>query len=275
MNKPLVFITAGGALLVLALVWYFPIAKNMLPAAVGLPQTEEPPADALMPLFHYLEVTEGCGPYFELFCVNMRSGPGLEYPTVARLRTGVVLKVASTTTQDQEGLTWYKIVFDGEIRYPERVTEDWYVASGYVRSFTDVGDQFLAPGAVTSTTKRIVVDLSKATLYAYDGDTLFMQESISTGLEFTPTPRGTFAVFKKTPSRYMQGPIPEVSDQYYDLPGVPWNLYFTSGGAVIHGAYWHDNFGQPWSHGCVNLEPQAAKKLYQWAVVGTKVTVQE
>jgi lipoprotein-anchoring transpeptidase ErfK/SrfK len=123
------------------------------------------------------------------------------------------------------------------------------------------------------TKKRIVVDVSKETLSAYDGDTLFMQESISTGLDDTPTPFGTFSIYKKTPSRYMQGPIPGVSDQVYDLPGVPWNLYFTVDGAVIHGAYWHNHFGEPWSHGCVNLSPQNAKKLYDWADVGIPVVV--
>ena len=95
---------------------------------------------------------------------------------------------------------------------------------------------------------------------------------ISTGLELSPTPAGTFTIFKKTPSRYMQGPLPGFTD-YYDLPGVPWNLYFTQQGAVIHGTYWHDSFGQPYSHGCVNLSPEDAKRLYEWAGLGTKVTV--
>ena len=103
-----------------------------------------------------------------------------------------------------------------------------------------------------------------------------MEVYISTGLEFTPTPRGTFTVFKKTPSRYMQGPLPNLPDnQYYDLPGVPWNLYFTHGGAVIHGAYWHNSFGKPYSHGCVNLSPEDARKLYDWAELGTKVIVED
>jgi lipoprotein-anchoring transpeptidase ErfK/SrfK len=102
-----------------------------------------------------------------------------------------------------------------------------------------------------------------------------MQQHISTGLEFTPTPRGTFTVYRKTPSRYMQGPLPGVSDQYYDLPGVPWNLYFTQQGAVIHGAYWHDNFGKRWSHGCVNVPPAKARELYQWADLGMQVTVRD
>ena len=124
---------------------------------------------------------------------------------------------------------------------------------------------------------RIEVGTDNAGAYAlaYDGDTLFMQEPVSTGLELTPTARGTFTIFKMTPARYMQGPIPGGTDQYYDLPGVPWNLYFTQGGAVIHGAYWHDHFGKPWSHGCVNLSPQNAKKLYEWAPIGIPVTIQK
>ena len=100
-----------------------------------------------------------------------------------------------------------------------------------------------------------------------------MQAQTSTGLDDTPTPLGTFTIFKKTPSRYMEGPTPGVSEQAYDLPGVPWDLYFTSGGAAIHGAYWHDDFGQQHSHGCVNLPLQDAETLYPWADVGTTVTV--
>ena len=73
----------------------------------------------------------------------------------------------------------------------------------------------------------------------------------------------------------MQGPLPGISDQYYDLPGVPWNLYFTEQGAVIHGAYWHDHFGERWSHGCVNLPAEVAHKLYEWADLGTPVIVQD
>lgn len=112
-------------------------------------------------------------------------------------------------------------------------------------------------------------------LYAYEGDALFMQVRISSGLAFTPTPRGTFTVYKKTPTRYMQGPLPGISAQYYDLPGVPWNLYFTHQGGVIHGAYWHDKFGKRWSHGCVNLPLEQAYKLYLWADVGTPVIVRD
>lgn len=228
-----------------------------------------------LPLSHYIEVIKGCGPYYNIDpCVNMRSGPGTEYKVVERLRTGVVLKVESTVEKNGQG--WYKIIFDDSILYPERVKGDWYVAVDpeSVQPIENIGDEELTKNSAT-TSKYIIIDLSQEMLYAYDGDKLFMQEPISTGLDFTPTPVGKFTVFKKTPSRYMQGPIPNVSTQVYDLPGVPWNLYFTSGGSVIHGAYWHDHFGKPWSHGCVNLPPQKAKELYMWANIGISVTVKK
>ncbi|MDP2598248.1 MAG: L,D-transpeptidase family protein [Candidatus Liptonbacteria bacterium] len=224
-------------------------------------------------LFEYIEVTGGCGTNFEGRCVNVRSGPGEDYPIVTRLRNNVVLKVGGKVERD--GRVWYKIVFDEWIRYPERITGDWYVIADYVNPLLDEGDRHLPYGVAGSSTKRIVVDRSKQILSAYDGEELFMETKISTGLELTPTPRGTFVIFKKTPSRYMQGPIPGISDQYYDLPGVPWNLYFTSDGAVIHGVYWHNNFGRPSSHGCVNLPPEQARKLYTWADVGTRVIVRD
>jgi hypothetical protein len=41
-------------------------------------------------------------------------------------------------------------------------------------------------------------------------------------------------------------------------------MYFY-GGYALHGTYWHNNFGQPMSHGCVNLETGNAQKLFEWA----------
>jgi hypothetical protein len=226
-------------------------------------------------MYQYIQIIDGCGEYFEGPCVNMRTGPGTEYPVVTKLRKGVVLPVEGTVVQN--GTAWYKVLFDGAIRYPERVTDDWYVVADptAVFLFQNAGDEFLEPSSTISTSKRIIIDRSDQLLSAYDGDTLFMEELISTGRELTPTPRGSFTVYKKTPSRYMQGPIPGISDQFYDLPGVPWNLYFSMEGAVIHGTYWHDHFGKPWSNGCVNLPPDLAKKLYEWTDIGTPVFVKD
>lgn len=236
-------------------------------------KTEEPVCILVKPvLFEYIKVSSGCGPYFIGECINMRSGPGKDYPVMLRLRDGTVLKVGGMVERD--GQAWYKIVFDEWIRYPERITGDRYVSTDYVQVLYNEGARDISAQQNATTTKRIVVDRAEQMLYAYDGDELFTKEPISTGVELNPTPRGTFIIFKKTPSRYMQGPIPGVSEQFWDLPGVPWNLYFSNEGAVIHGAYWHDNFGKPSSHGCVNLPPEQAEKLYMWADLGTKVIVQ-
>jgi hypothetical protein len=226
-------------------------------------------------LFEFVEVVDGCGPHFEGECLRVRSGPGTDYPVVERLRNGIVLKVGGRIERD--GVEWYKIVFDEWLRYPERVKGDWYVAAEHVRILLDEGVKTVWENEYATTTKKtITVSRSDQMLYAFEGNELFLETPISTGLELTPTPRGTFTVFKKMPSRYMQGPLPNLpSRDYYDLPGVPWNLYFTEGGAVIHGAYWHTSFGSAYSHGCVNLEPSIAEKLYNWAELGTTVIVKD
>lgn len=243
----------------------------VIPAATSSETQEALPIEPV--LFEYVEVIDGCGPHFEGECLNARGGPGTDFPALRQLRNGIVLKVGGRVERNDE--VWYRIVFDEWLRYPERLEGDWYVHSDYVAILYDEGSKTIwEDGAPTTTAKSIVVDRSDQTLSAYEDDTLILETAISTGLELTPTPRGTFTIFKKTPSRYMQGPLPNLIDQQvYDLPGVPWNLYFTEGGAVIHGAYWHESFGTAYSHGCVNLPPAIARTLYDWAELGTTVTV--
>ncbi len=243
-------------------------------AYASAPAPTEDTGNVDIPLSQYLEITESCGPYFESECVNVRSGPSTASSSVLKVRTGTVLKIAETL--ENEGRLWHRVYFDEWIRYPERVSKQWYVADDFVRVFSDRGIEERTPGApIATSTKRIEIDRGEQMLYAYEGEVLFMKESISTGREFTPTPRGEFTIYKKTPTRYMQGPLPGISDQYYDLPGVPWVLYFTHQGGAIHGAYWHDNFGKQWSHGCVNLPLDTAQKIYYWADIGTTVLVRD
>jgi len=221
----------------------------------------------------YVEVVDSCGPYYEAECVNIRSGPGTGYGVVGQLRKGAVLKVVELQT-GEDGRFWYKITFDEWLRYPERQRGTWYIAADFVRELKDAGEIHLGSDTPSSV-KSVIIDRSEQMLYAYDGDSLFMEVTISTGRELAPTPRGNFSVFRMTPTRYMQGPIPGITDKEYDLPGVPWAIYFTAEGAAIHGAYWHDNFGMPWSNGCVNLPPELARKLYEWAELGMVVTVRD
>lgn len=114
--------------------------------------------------------------------------------------------------------------------------------------------------------RSIVIDLSDQTLSAYAGTRLVNRFIVSSGSAWTPTPLGAYAVYSRYVSQRMVGPG-------YDLPGVPFVQYFT-GSYAIHGAYWHQNFGVPVSHGCVNLQPGDAAWLWEWAAIGTPVTVQ-
>jgi lipoprotein-anchoring transpeptidase ErfK/SrfK len=114
--------------------------------------------------------------------------------------------------------------------------------------------------SVSAGEKHIYVDLSAQTLYAYEGNTQIMQTLISSG-KWGPTPIGNFHIWEKLRATRMAGG--EGADAY-DLPNVPWTMYFYSDFA-LHGAYWHDNFGHAMSHGCVNMRDVDAEALYNWA----------
>jgi hypothetical protein len=121
--------------------------------------------------------------------------------------------------------------------------------------------------ATSSGEKHIYVDLTTQTLTAFQGNTLFMQVPVSTG-KWHPTPTGEFTIWEKIRATRMTGG--EGAD-YYDLPNVPWVMFFggpnadAGAGFSLHGAYWHDNFGHPMSHGCVNMRIVDAEKLYDWS----------
>jgi lipoprotein-anchoring transpeptidase ErfK/SrfK len=116
-------------------------------------------------------------------------------------------------------------------------------------------------------TRWIEVVLSSQTLNAYEGDRLARTFTISSGLPRTPTPTGHYRIWIKLRYDHMSGPG-------YSLPKVPYVMYFHRGYG-IHGTYWHDNFGHPMSHGCVNMRTEDAAWLYDWAQVGTVVQVRE
>lgn len=232
--------------------------------------------EVIIELPTYIEIINSCGPRYLSECVVARSSPTTTAPVLAQLRSGIVLKVATSTFQEESGRVWYQVIFDEWVRYPNRIQGKWYIASDYVRVFKNTGPTDILPNdTFASSTKRIVIDRGDQMIYAYEENSLFAKTPISTGLELTPTPRGVFHIYRKTPTRYMQGPLPGISNQYYDLPGVPWNLYFTYQGGAIHGTYWHDSFGKKWSHGCVNLPSDMAEKIYKWADLGTEVRVQD
>ena len=113
----------------------------------------------------------------------------------------------------------------------------------------------------------IEVDLSEQMLKAWEGDELYLETPISSGLPHSPTPTGEFWVWIKLRATKMEG---GEGAYYYYLPNVPYVMFFynseipRSRGFGLHGTYWHDDFGTPRSRGCVNLPTPIAKKLYHW-----------
>lgn len=118
---------------------------------------------------------------------------------------------------------------------------------------------------INSAYKSIAIDLKKQKFNRYQDGKLLDSFLISSGKAKTPTVRGVFSVYRKRPNVRMSGPG-------YDLPNVPWVLSFY-GAYAIHGTYWHSNFGNPMSHGCVNMRTPEAKMVYDWSEIGTPVVV--
>jgi lipoprotein-anchoring transpeptidase ErfK/SrfK len=117
----------------------------------------------------------------------------------------------------------------------------------------------------------IEVNLSQQRLYAWEGAALIKTTLVSTGRwpNFL-TPTGTFYINTKYWSQTMSGCL---QGECYYVPNVPYVQYFTYNGHAIHGAYWHDNFGQQMSHGCVNLPVWFSEWLYYWTKIGTRVVI--
>jgi len=111
----------------------------------------------------------------------------------------------------------------------------------------------------------IDVDLSDQVLTAYENGAAVRTTLVSTGLPATPTPVGQFRIWVKFEYDDMEGP------GYY-LADVPYVMYFHQGYG-LHGVFWHGNFGQPMSHGCINLPTAEAEWLFNWAEVGTLVNI--
>lgn len=109
----------------------------------------------------------------------------------------------------------------------------------------------------------IRVDLSEQILVAYEGNQPIRAFVVSTGLPATPTVTGRFNVRVKVRSQTMSGGDPALGT-YYNLTNVEWVQYFYADYG-IHGTYWHNNFGNPMSHGCVNMTNADAKWLFDWA----------
>lgn len=154
---------------------------------------------------------------------------------------------------------WYELLDD-------KLYRSYYVPASHMRLVPDDELTAISPD-VRADDKQIVIDLATQTLTAYEGDKAVYLCRISSGVRLKEggfaTPKGIFRTILKRPCRHMSNPASEFGTGF-DLPGVPWVSYFTSDGVALHGAYWHNNYGVPSSHGCVNMTPEGAKWIYRW-----------
>lgn len=164
----------------------------------------------------------------------------------------------STGKFDEEATT---AIFNNQvIDYPK--TSLAYAYSQALAQNTNSDTAVLGTTNAAGEEKWIDVSLAEQKVRAWEGNKLIMEFPISSGL-WAPTPTGTFNIWYKTRSQSMVGGSKEMGT-YYNLPNVPNNMFFYKGFA-LHGAYWHNNFGHPMSHGCVNEPLANAAQIFEWA----------
>jgi len=167
--------------------------------------------------------------------------------------------INSVVVSQTDGQVWYQIRDD-------KWNKLYYVRSEHLKIFTV---EELAPISpeVSIRDKKIVVQLDSQMVTAYEYNIPVFSVSAATGGILRSgtytTPEGNFTTYYKRPSRHMAAG--DLAANGFDLPGVPWVQYFTKAGVAFHGTFWHNDFGRPRSHGCINLSNQNAKWLYLWS----------
>jgi len=167
----------------------------------------------------------------------------LYYTSVFRVIEAVMDKDYQWWYRLQDGITW---------------GPGPYVPAAHMRRIDPSELTPLSPGV---TDKHIEVNLEAQTITAFENGYAVLVSRVASGYGENFTPPGTHRVLSKTPASRMTGGI---GDDFYDLPGVPFPTYFTRGAAAIHGAYWHNDFGRPRSHGCLNVSAPVARWFWRW-----------
>ena len=209
------------------------------------------------PLFEIPEggtLAEVTVPYTDAFW-----GPGQQYKFAYRFYYETTHWVTEII-QDHHGDFWY-LILDDKWEY------EFFVPSKHIRIVPENELTPIAPH-VHPSAKRIEVNLSDQLVIAYEWERPVFMARVATGTALSSarylTPIGTYKTFQKRPSRHMAAG--NLANPSYDLPGVPWNSYITQNGIAFHGTFWHNDYGKPRSHGCLNLTPKAAKWIYRWTI---------
>jgi hypothetical protein len=185
---------------------------------------------------------------------DARAKPRLDAEVIYRLYYSAVFQVIGRVDAEDEQV-WYTIRDKGGLRMHTPAS-----------ALRPIAAADLAPISPQVADKRIVVSLGAQALVAYEGERPVFQTRVSTGTSWFGldgsvqdfnTPFGDHRVYSKWIADHMRG-------DDFDLPGVAWVTYFTESGAAIHSTYWHNDYGRPRSHGCVNTPPAAARWIFRW-----------
>lgn len=167
---------------------------------------------------------------------------------------------ADGIVSDDQGNLWYRILED-------KWDLTFYAPANHLRVVPHEELTPLSP-EIPAGEKRLEVRLQEQMVIAFEGQKPVFMARIASGAEFSNgsflTPLGRHKTFHKRPSRHMAAG--DLASNGYDLPGVPWICYITERGVAFHGTYWHNDYGRPRSHGCINLTPTAAKWIYRWTL---------
>lgn len=160
---------------------------------------------------------------------------------------------------DEQGEPWYRIDDDKwEYTYDVRAAHMRLINPGDVAPLSPV---------VPADEKRLEVRLNEQMVVAYESGVPVFCARMASGAQFRDgdfrTPVGTYMTNRKRPSRHMAAGDPAAPNAY-DLPGIPWVTYLTLSGISFHGTFWHNDYGRPRSHGCLNLTPADALWIYRW-----------
>jgi lipoprotein-anchoring transpeptidase ErfK/SrfK len=166
-----------------------------------------------------------------------------------------------------DGRHWYQLLDDlNGMRY--------YARAEHLRLIPASEITPLSP-EVPASQKSIEVVLAEQEVRAYEFGRLVFRTRISSGIPDsrprsngipTITPSGRFNVSQKMPHRHMGNGYATSDLEAYELPGVPWVAFFHITGVAFHGTYWHNDFGRPRSHGCINMRTDEARWLYRWCL---------
>jgi hypothetical protein len=161
--------------------------------------------------------------------------------------------------QDQNSKFWYRIADD-------KWDIEYYVDARHMHL---INPEDISPlsSHVPESEKRIEIRLAEQAVIAYEFNQPVFLARTATGARFIDgdyrTEPGNYITNRKRPSRHMAAGDPAAPNSY-DLPGIPWICYITEKGVSFHGTYWHNDFGKPRSHGCINLTPDDALWFYRW-----------